>query len=186
MVRLLSILFFLFAATAQAAFVGNNATVCPANSSFTTTNTGSCIPLSQLSQATANSAVFSIYGGNGGTNQTTGNYYPFYYNGAPFHTGAGKHAYCFDKAGLASTANLDFQLVSSSIAINFNQSAALTNGIYQCGAAGVYCDRTAGTTKSPLAGLYTFGDGVNDAYAGFQSNSSAQSYELSMQCYIAP
>lgn len=167
-------------------------------SSFAATGSGnvsSVIGLGQMSplgvptsyvplNTTAAPSVFTVLCG-ADSNASAGNYYPCYKNGAAFSTGANKKAYCFNGRVKVNTTNIAFQFVSATASFTFNQSSALTGGVYSCGADLRYCidaGPTAGV-YNPIPGVFTFGDGTNDTFIGWQSGYSTQVFKISMECY---
>lgn len=142
------------------------------------------VPFFQDSDATY--PTFTLLAGSSSVS-TTNNYYPFYRDGTAYATPSNKKTYCKSLVGGGSTSYLNFQLVTSTASITFNQSAALTSGKYWCGADQRFClvlQNSAANAHMPTPGNFVFGDGSTVTYVGFQSNSSAQSYQMELNgCY---
>ena len=124
--------------------------------------------------------IFSLYGGDGAT-LTAGNFYPLYKNGVAYQVTTGKTAYCFNITDSVGTAAIAFQLLSATASFTFNQSTALTGGVYQCGAAAKDCAQggAAISTIYGQPGTYQF---AAQTYAGFQAGNS-QVYQIHMDCF---
>lgn len=146
---------------------------------------GTTYPLFQPSDPTT--PVYTVVAGDMNTNAVGASFYPFYApGGAGFHTGINKKAYCFSAMGGSTVAWLSFQFVTSTVAITFGQSTALTNPTYTGGATAKYplnTGNSAANAKGRVPGIYIFGDGVNDTYVGIQTFSSAQTIAVQMDCY---
>lgn len=129
--------------------------------------------------------VFSLYVGDNNT-LTAGSFYPLYMNGVAYHTGlnSNKKTYCFDITASSGTASNSFQFVSATGSFTYGQSTALSGGLYQGGSAAKYPNlvSSAASTTVAIPGIYTFGDGVADTYAGVQVGNS-QIYQIHMDCY---
>jgi hypothetical protein len=146
-------------------------------------NPTASIPFFQDSDATYQ--TFTLVAGST-ANTVTNDYYPFYRDGTAYATPSDKKVYCKNFVGGGSTAYLGWQIVTSTAAITFAQSTALTSAKYQCGADQRPCMatlNTAANTWSPIPGGFVGGDGATVTYLGMQAFSSAQSMIIQMICY---
>lgn len=184
MERIVILLSLLFCFGAQAAIVPAGVPVNNLGITSSSGNPSGSVPYFQDSDGTY--PLFTLYAGSV-ANATTNNYYPFYRDGTAYATPSNKKAYCKNFVAAASTSYLQYQLVTSTASITFNQSTALTNAKYQCGADQRFCKLTTNGTAnmpSPSPGSFVIGDGANATYVAFQSGSSAQNYgDMEMTCY---
>lgn len=180
---LIALAFFIFSPSAKAIYspsgLGQNLGMVSA-----TANPTASLPFLQDSDATYQ--TFTLVAGSVGTNTVSNDYYPFYRDGSAYSTPSNKKVYCKDLVGGGSTNFLTFQLVTSTAAITFAQSTALTSPKYQCGADQRNCMatmNTAANTWAPTPMSFVGGDGATVTYLGFQAFTSAQSMQLQMTCY---
>lgn len=179
MEKIISLLFFL--AIATPAFAGNGSgnvsSVIGLGPSSGLAPT-SYVPLTNLAGSAGTYAVFSVYASS---NATAGNFYPLYKNGTAYQVTAGKTAYCFNFAPSAATGAIRFQIVSDTAAISFDQSTALTSGLFQGGAAARYPLRNSTTANKKEIYPGTFSIGAS-RYVAVQVSFS-DIFEFSMDCY---
>lgn len=126
------------------------------------------------------SSTFSLYSGDIGATLTATNYYPFYRDGAAYHTGT-KKAYCYNRTDISQSINAYYQVISATASFAFN-AAAITGGKYQNGAAAKYSTLMPTALYRTWSGQYVFGDGSTDTYAGIQSGTSL-TLVVTLDCY---
>jgi hypothetical protein len=142
--------------------------------------TGATVISPSMLSGSGVNGIFSLFSGNNST-ATAGNFYPFYKNGVAYQVTGGKTAYCFNITASSGAASSFFQLLSATASFTWNQSTALTGGVYQCGAAATYCAVANSTVAvpAPYPGVYSFGAST---YVGMQAGNS-QYYQIHMDCY---
>ena len=154
---------------------GNVSSVIGLGAMGATTSAVSTVPLSQI--AASSTKIFTLFAGG---NFTAGNYSPLYKNGVAYQSAAIVH--CFNIRSSGETGGILWQIVDDSgAAITFNQSGALTTGLFQGGAAAQYAMRAGVTANIPHLnpGVWQSASG---RYLGVQLGFSAR-YEISMDCY---
>lgn len=122
--------------------------------------------------------IFSLYAG---ANASNGNFYPLYKNGTAYQVPVGKTAYCFNFNPSAATGAIRFQVVSDTVAIAFDQVAALTSGLFQGGATARYVLRNSPTAnaKQVSAGVFSI---AASRYVAVQVGFS-DIFEFTMDCF---
>lgn len=141
-----------------------------------TTSPPSSVGLADLSSS--NRRVFSLFMG---ANATAGNFYPLLKNGTAHQVTTGKTLYCFNFRAAGATGSSLFQLVSDTSAITYDQSTALSSGLFMGGATGRYPLRTGSGANVKSAEAGTFSVDQN-RYVAVQAGASVF-MEVSMDCF---
>ena len=136
----------------------------------------STVPLGQVSASSQQ--IFSLFVGG---SMTSGNFYPLYKNGTAYQVPSGKTAYCFNIRSSSETGAIRWQIVSDTVAISWNQSSALTSGLFQGGATAQLPLRTGTTANVPYVNPGVFSVAQN-RYMAIQINTTLVA-EFGMDCF---
>ncbi len=184
MVNLVSFLALLFSFNASAAIVPSGVPSIQLGGIGSQLANSQATPGSVLVSG-SDTAEFTLYAGTlslGGG----GTVYPFKKNGVIYQVTAGKTARCSVVSHRVSSASGGWQLMSGTATFaDATASGSVTGGVWQCGAAAVYCKagHVTGNTTTVEGMQYVFGAST---WPGFQGADNTQLYQISLVCHESP